>query len=119
MIENDHLGYVFSSSYCSDDEARAEARGIWPDMTNERMVRFRSGRHDRLWVGNVYAVGNVGTILHSTGNGTWAGQTSGTGNVLYGVWGSAASDIYAVGASTLARNSHTASNTTPARPLVA
>jgi tryptophan 7-halogenase len=70
MVESDHLGYVFSSAYCSDEEALAEARGIWPDLTSERVVRFRSGRHDRSWVGNVYAIGNAYAFvepLESTG----------------------------------------------------
>jgi tryptophan halogenase len=70
MVENDHLGYVFSSAHCSDDEALAEARRTWPDLVNERVVRFRSGRHDRLWVGNVFAIGNAYAFvepLESTG----------------------------------------------------
>lgn len=70
MVEDDHHGYVFSSSYCSDDQAFAEARRIWPNLANERKVRFRSGRHDRLWVGNVFAVGNAYAFvepLESTG----------------------------------------------------
>jgi tryptophan halogenase len=70
MMEDDHLGYVFSSAYCSDDEALAEARGIWPALVRQRVVRFRSGRHERLWVGNVYAIGNAYAFvepLESTG----------------------------------------------------
>lgn len=70
MRENDHLGYVFSSSHCTEDEALAEARGFWPALTNERVVSFRSGRHDRLWVGNVFAIGNAYAFvepLESTG----------------------------------------------------
>lgn len=70
MVDNDHLGYVFSSPYCSDDEALAEAKAIWPELTGERVIRFRSGRHDRAWVGNVYAVGNAYAFvepLESTG----------------------------------------------------
>ena len=59
MVESDHRGYVFSSAYVSDDEALAEARRLWPDLTNERVVRFRSGRRARAWVGNVYAIGNA------------------------------------------------------------
>jgi len=70
MMESDHLGYVFSSSHCSEDEALTEARGLWTALTNERVVRFRSGRHDRLWVGNVIAIGNAYAFvepLESTG----------------------------------------------------
>lgn len=70
MVKDDHQGYVYSSAYCSDDDALAEARGAWPDLTNERVVRFRSGRHDRAWVGNVYAIGNAYAFvepLESTG----------------------------------------------------
>ena len=40
------------------------------DLTSERPIRFRSGRHDRMWVGNVYAVGNAYAFvepLESTG----------------------------------------------------
>ncbi len=70
MVENDHLGYVYSSAYCSREQALAEARQTWPDLTNERDVHFRSGRHDRLWVGNVYGIGNAYAFvepLESTG----------------------------------------------------
>jgi tryptophan 7-halogenase len=70
MLESDHLGYVYSSAHCTDDEALAEARLAWPELTNERVVRFRSGRHERMWVGNVFAIGNAfGFVepLESTG----------------------------------------------------
>ncbi|APR82101.1 tryptophan halogenase, putative [Minicystis rosea] len=70
MVEDDHLGYVYSSAYCSDDEALAEARRAFPDLHGERVVRFRSGRHERSWVGNVYAIGNAYAFvepLESTG----------------------------------------------------
>lgn len=70
IFDDDHLGYVYSSSYISDDEALAEAKESWPKLTGERVVRFRSGRHDRLWVGNVYAIGNAYAFvepLESTG----------------------------------------------------
>src|SRR5690606_14625342 len=70
MVEDDHLGYVHSSAHCSEDQALAEARAIWPALSGERTVRFRSGRHDRLWVGNVFAIGNAYAFvepLESTG----------------------------------------------------
>jgi tryptophan halogenase len=70
MEDGDHRGTVYSSSHCSDDEALAEARRTWPDLEGPRQVRFRSGRHERLWVGNVFAVGNAYAFvepLESTG----------------------------------------------------
>ena len=45
---------------------------------------------------DVFAVGDIGTILHYDGN-TWSGQASGSTNWLYGVWGSSATDVLAVG----------------------
>ena len=68
--EDDHLGYVYSSAFATDDEAHAEAKAVWPEMQGERVVKFRSGRHDRLWVGNVFAIGNAYAFvepLESTG----------------------------------------------------
>ncbi|HTJ82423.1 MAG TPA: tryptophan halogenase family protein, partial [Polyangiaceae bacterium] len=68
--ESDHLGYVYSSAFVSDDDALAEAKRTWPDMHGERLVRFKSGRHDRMWVGNVFAIGNAYAFvepLESTG----------------------------------------------------
>jgi tryptophan halogenase len=70
MREDDHLGYVYASTHCKDDDALAEARALWPQLSGERIVRFKSGRHDRLWVGNVFAVGNAYAFvepLESTG----------------------------------------------------
>jgi tryptophan halogenase len=70
MVESDHCGYVFSSAYCGDDEALDEARRLHPELSGERVVRFKSGRHERLWVGNVFAIGNAYAFvepLESTG----------------------------------------------------
>jgi tryptophan 7-halogenase len=70
MVEDDHHGYVYSSAHTSHDEAEAEVRRTWPDISNGRVVRFRSGRHDRPWIGNVYAIGNAYAFvepLESTG----------------------------------------------------
>ncbi len=46
---------------------------------------------------DLYAVGAGGAILHSTGDGQWAAQTSGTMNSLHAVWGSSANDVWVVG----------------------
>jgi photosystem II stability/assembly factor-like uncharacterized protein len=48
--------------------------------------------------GDVYVVGDNGTILHTTNHGaTWTPQASGKINGLVGVWGSSSADVYAVG----------------------
>ncbi|HSG99680.1 MAG TPA: M64 family metallopeptidase, partial [candidate division Zixibacteria bacterium] len=45
---------------------------------------------------DVFAVGNLGTILHYGGVG-WGAVPSGSGEQLTGVWGSAPDDVFAVG----------------------
>jgi tryptophan halogenase len=63
-IDHEHLinrGYVYSSGFISDDAAREEFLfknpKVSPDKT--RVVKFRSGRYDRGWVGNVVGIGNA------------------------------------------------------------
>jgi tryptophan halogenase len=70
MVESDHQGYVFSSAHFTEDQAHAEALRTFGPIENARTVRFRSGRHDRAWVGNVFAIGNAYAFvepLESTG----------------------------------------------------
>jgi len=54
----DHRGYVFSSAFCSDEQAIAEMRAKNPGMTEPKVIRFVSGRHRQLFRGNVIAIGN-------------------------------------------------------------
>jgi tryptophan halogenase len=62
QIEHEHFinrGYVYSSRFISDDEALAEFLAKNPKIANTpRVVKFRSGRYARHWVGNVIAIGN-------------------------------------------------------------
>jgi tryptophan halogenase len=53
-------GYVYSSKFISDDDARAELLRKNPKIPTDRtrVVKFRSGRYQRSWVGNVVAMGN-------------------------------------------------------------
>jgi tryptophan halogenase len=59
QVEEDHRGYVFSSAFCSVDAAVEEMRRKNPEMGEPWTVRFRSGRHQHFWKGNVVAVGNA------------------------------------------------------------
>lgn len=59
MVHEDHRGYVYSSAFCSQDEAVAELRAKNPGMSEPWFVKFRSGRHQDFWVGNVAALGNA------------------------------------------------------------
>jgi tryptophan 7-halogenase len=53
-------GYVYSSRFISDDEARAEFMQKNPKaVPADRVVKFVSGRYRRAWVGNVVAIGNA------------------------------------------------------------
>lgn len=56
-----HRGYVYSSPFISDDAAREEflKKNPHADPNDTRIVKFRSGRYARTWVGNVVAVGNA------------------------------------------------------------
>lgn len=61
-IDHEHhinRGYVYASSFVSDEQAEAEFRKKNPLVQQTRLVRFRSGRYARSWVGNVIAVGNA------------------------------------------------------------
>jgi tryptophan halogenase len=53
-------GYVYSSVFLSDEAAKDELQRKNPKITNEpRLVKFRSGRLQRSWVGNVVSIGNA------------------------------------------------------------
>ena len=53
-------GYVFSSQALTDDQARDEFLRKNPKAkTWDHVVKFRSGRYQRGWVGNVLGVGNA------------------------------------------------------------
>lgn len=52
-------GYVFSSQFCSDDEAVSELKQKNPKLDDDiRVIRFPSGRYENFWVRNVIAIGN-------------------------------------------------------------
>lgn len=56
-------GYVYSSSFISDDEAEKEFRDKNPKIQSTRVVRFKSGRYERAWLKNVVAIGNSGGFV--------------------------------------------------------
>jgi tryptophan halogenase len=55
----DHRGYVYASSFLGKEEAEAEMRRKNPGLANVWHLKFRSGRHEHFWKGNVVAVGNA------------------------------------------------------------
>jgi tryptophan halogenase len=62
QIEHEHFinrGYVYSSRFISDDAAQEDFLRKNPKITTTpRVVKFRSGRYARHWVGNVVGIGN-------------------------------------------------------------
>lgn len=61
QIEHDHIinrGYVYSSSFLSDDEAEEEFLKKNPKVEDPRVIKFGSGAYERSWVKNVVALGN-------------------------------------------------------------
>ena len=66
QIEHEHRivrGYVYSSSFISDQAAEAEFRKKNPRLGNTRIVPFNPGRRRTAWVGNVIAIGNAGGFV--------------------------------------------------------
>jgi tryptophan halogenase len=63
QIDHEHWinrGYVYASNFISDADALAELMRKNPKISNEpRLVKFRSGRYARNWVGNVVGIGNA------------------------------------------------------------
>ncbi len=62
QIEHEHTinrGYVYASQFITDSKAEAELLRKNPKSAGPLEVRrFRSGRHSRLWVENVIAIGD-------------------------------------------------------------
>jgi tryptophan halogenase len=54
----DHVGYVYSSDFLNHEQATEELLRLHGRADNLRTVRFRVGRHDKTWRGNVIALGN-------------------------------------------------------------
>jgi len=66
----DHLGYVFSKEFCSDDEAFSELKKHCNTINNEKVISFKTGRYENSWQGNTVAIGNSFAFiepLESTG----------------------------------------------------
>lgn len=59
QADEDHRGYVFSSAFADPEEALEEMRRRVPGMGEARLVKFRAGRHEHFWKGNVVALGNA------------------------------------------------------------
>lgn len=57
--EASHRGYVYSSAFLSPEEAETEMRRKNPGIGPTRTLRFRAGRHEHFWRGNVVALGNA------------------------------------------------------------
>lgn len=61
QIEHDELinrGYVYGSSFLSDNDAEEEFRRKNPKVEDTRIIGFDSGARKRTWVKNVVALGN-------------------------------------------------------------
>jgi tryptophan halogenase len=71
LRHENHRGYVFSSEFCSVDEAYCEMQTKNPSLHGEpRIIKFRSGRHSEFIKANVAGVGSSYSFvepLESTG----------------------------------------------------
>ena len=54
------IGYVHSSQFCSNEEAKQELRTFCPELGEDlRVIQFPSGRYENFWSHNVVAIGNA------------------------------------------------------------
>ena len=71
MQTEDHLGYVYSSEYCTEEEAREELSTKIPGISlSPHCIKFISGRQKYFWRKNLVSIGNsYGFVepLESTG----------------------------------------------------
>ncbi|MBS2962378.1 tryptophan 7-halogenase [Actinocrinis puniceicyclus] len=56
--DEDHIGYVHSAAHIDPDSAMDEIKRLYPSAREFKTVRFRTGRHEKIWRGNVIAMGN-------------------------------------------------------------
>lgn len=67
QIDHEHhinRGYVYSSDFISDEAAAEEFLRKNPKAPKSpRVVKFRSGCYEKLWVGNVVTIGNAGGFV--------------------------------------------------------
>ncbi len=88
QIDHEHRinrGYVYSSSFLSDDDAETEFRAKNPKISDTRIVKYVSGRYHRSWVKNVVAIGNSSGFvepLESTGLGAICGASEALAETL-------------------------------------
>ncbi|MFT7642500.1 MAG: tryptophan halogenase [Pirellulaceae bacterium] len=69
-MDENHIGYVYSTNFTTDEQAELELRREKPHLGEVRGIPFRAGRHRDFWKGNVVAMGNAyGFVepLESTG----------------------------------------------------
>ena len=53
-------GYVYSSAFCTDEDAINEFKSVNPLLGNDtRVVKFECGRYQNFWLKNVIAIGNA------------------------------------------------------------
>ncbi|WP_077399145.1 tryptophan 7-halogenase [Cellulophaga omnivescoria] len=70
LRDSDHRGYVYSSKLSSENDIIDELKLKYPNLTDYKVIRFKSGRHNSFIKGNVAAIGNsYGFVepLESTG----------------------------------------------------
>lgn len=88
--EIDHMnrtgnGYVYSSKFITDEEAKNEIECKLGKNVNGKVIKFRTGRRDKQWEGNVITIGNSGNFiepLESTSIDIILHNTIGLSNIL-------------------------------------
>ncbi|MFK8138101.1 MAG: tryptophan 7-halogenase [Bdellovibrionales bacterium] len=58
MRDEDHFGYVHASSFATIDDLKKEIHERFGEVTRFKYIPFKSGRHKRCLIENVFALGN-------------------------------------------------------------
>jgi tryptophan 7-halogenase len=62
-IDSTNNGYVYSSKYITDDQAKKEIENKINKKIESRLVKFKTGRREKQWESNVISIGNSGSFI--------------------------------------------------------
>src|SRR5205814_5495882 len=56
-------GHMYSSAHCDDQKAEAALRAAHRRCGTTRLLKFRQGRYEKAWNGNVVGIGHAAAFM--------------------------------------------------------